>query len=48
MKVENGVLYDRTPFPYQEELTYTPGLSFGQPGDADWRPLPAAGKPQKA
>lgn len=42
MKVENGVLYDRTPYPYRQELTYTPGLSFGQPGDADWRPLPAA------
>ena len=41
MKVENGVLYDRTPYPYRQELTYTPGLSSGQPGDADWRPLPA-------
>lgn len=45
MKVENGVICDRTPHPYQDELTYTPGLSSGQPGDADWRPLPAAGKP---
>ena len=41
MKVENGLLYDRTPIPYRQELTYTPGLSFGMPGDADWRPLPA-------
>lgn len=48
MKVENGVIYDRTPHPYRQELTYTPGLSFGQPGDADWRPLPAAVKPQSA
>jgi hypothetical protein len=27
---------------YLERLVYTPGLSFGEPGDADWRPLPAA------
>ena len=26
---------------YKTELTYIPGLSFGQPSDADWRPLPA-------
>jgi len=44
LKVQNGVIYDRTPYPYRQELTYTPGLSFGQPGDADWRPLPP--KPQ--
>ena len=48
MKVENGHIYDRTPYPYRQELTYTPGLSFGKPGDADWRPLPAAGMPQSA
>ena len=42
MKVEGGVLYDRTPYPYQDELTYTPGLSRGQPGGCDWRPLPPA------
>jgi hypothetical protein len=40
LKVENGILYDRTPNPYVEELLYTPGLSDGQPGDCDWRPLP--------
>lgn len=31
---------------YRDELVYTPGLSDGQPGDADWRPLPAAVKSQ--
>jgi hypothetical protein len=41
LKVENGILYDRTPNPYVEELLYTPGLSDGQPGDCDWRPLPS-------
>lgn len=42
MKVENGVLYDRTPKPYTTvKLEYIPGLSFGEPGDGDWRPLPA-------
>ena len=41
MKVENGVIYDRTPNPYREELVYTPGLSFGKPEDGAWRPLPA-------
>jgi len=44
MKVEEGVLYDRTPYPYQEDLTYTPGLSRGKPGDCDWRQLPPAPK----
>jgi hypothetical protein len=38
LKVENGILYDRTPYPYLEELLYTPGLS--DPGDYSWRPLP--------
>jgi len=35
---------DNTPLPrrYTDELAYTPGLSFGQPGDCDWRDLPAA------
>ena len=42
MKVEDGHIYDRTPFPYRQELKYTPGLSFGNPGDADWIQLPAA------
>lgn len=41
MKVENGMLYDRTPFPYRQELTYIPGLSYGKPEDGAWRPLPA-------
>jgi hypothetical protein len=41
MKVESGVLYDRTPRPYREELTYIPGLSFGEPSDAEWKLLPA-------
>jgi hypothetical protein len=41
MKVENGHIYDRTPIPYRQELTYTPVLRFGHHGDADWRPLPA-------
>jgi hypothetical protein len=41
MKVENGVIYDRTPRPYREQLVYTPGLSFGKPEDGYWRPLPA-------
>lgn len=41
MKVENGVIYDRTPHPYREELVYTPGLSFGKPEDGQWRQLPA-------
>lgn len=41
MKVEGGVLYDRTPHPYRQELTYTPGLSFGKPEDGAWRQLPA-------
>jgi hypothetical protein len=41
LKVENGILYDRTPNPYVRELLYTPGLSDGQPGDCDWRPLPS-------
>lgn len=27
---------------YTDELVYTPGLSDGMPGDADWRDLPAA------
>jgi len=40
LKVENGILYDRTPRPYVQELLYAPGLSDGQPGDCDWRPLP--------
>lgn len=26
---------------YTQELVYTPGLSFGEPGDGDWRDLPA-------
>jgi hypothetical protein len=39
LKVENGILYDRTPYPYLEELLYTPGLS--DPGDYSWRPLPS-------
>jgi hypothetical protein len=34
---------------YTQELIYTPGLSFGAPGDCDWRPLgkavPAAPDP---
>jgi hypothetical protein len=42
MKVENGVIYDRTPYPYRQELTYTPGLSFGKPEDGDWKALPQA------
>ncbi len=25
---------------YRDELVYTPGLSFGNPGDCDWKPLP--------
>lgn len=41
LKVENGILYDRTPLPYVQELFYIPGLSDGQPGDFDWRPLPS-------
>lgn len=41
MKVENGHIYDRTPHPYRQELTYTPGLSDGKPSDAEWYPLPA-------
>jgi hypothetical protein len=39
LKVENGILYDRTPYPYLEELIYNPGLS--DPGDYSWRPLPS-------
>lgn len=31
----------RVPQPYTAELTYMPGLSDGQPGDANWQPLPA-------
>jgi hypothetical protein len=45
-KVENGILYDRTLFPYKQELTYTPGLNFGNPGDYDWITLPSAGNQQ--
>lgn len=30
------------PYPYTEELVYTPGLSFGKPEDSLWKPLPAA------
>jgi hypothetical protein len=41
IKVENGVLYDRTPYPYTVRLEYIHGLSFGEPADGDWRPLPA-------
>lgn len=40
LKVENGIIYDRTPYPYREELVYTPGLSFGNPEDGAWKPLP--------
>jgi hypothetical protein len=25
--------------PYTQKLIYTPGLSFGQPEDGDWRPI---------
>ena len=48
MKVEHGILYDRTPYPYRQELTYTPGLSFGNQSDSDWDwiPMPAAGNKQ--
>lgn len=48
MTVEDGVIYDRTPFPYTKTLTYTPGLSFGKPEDGDWKPLPAAPNNQYA
>lgn len=41
--VENGILYDRTPFPYTKELVFTPGLSFGSPEDGAWRELPRRG-----
>jgi hypothetical protein len=41
LRVENGHIYDRTPKPYTLELTYVPGLSFGTPEDAAWKPLPA-------
>lgn len=33
---------------YTDELVYTPGLSFGRPGDADWRNLPPAADQQDA
>ena len=33
LKVENGQIYDRTPYPYRQELVYTPGLSDGKPED---------------
>ena len=46
LKAVGDVIRDCTPIPYRQELKYTPGLSFGQPGDADWRPLPAP--PQSA
>jgi len=38
----------RWPDRYQEPLVYTPGLSYGEPGDGDWKPLPASpsGDPQ--
>ena len=39
LKVENGLIYDRTPSPFTDELTFTPGLSFGHPDEAKWRPL---------
>lgn len=26
---------------YTEKLAFYPGLSFGKPGDGDWKPLPA-------
>lgn len=32
------------PSRYTDTLDFVPGLSFGEPGDADWRPLPAAHK----
>jgi hypothetical protein len=44
MKVEDGVIYDRTPLPYKQELTYIQGLSFGTADDGKWQPLPAAPK----
>lgn len=31
---------------YADELQFIPGLSFGRPEDADWRPLPAFQLPQ--
>lgn len=31
----------RRPDRYTDELEFQSGLSFGQPGDCDWRPLPA-------
>lgn len=42
LKVENGQIYDRTPYPYRQELVYTPGLSDGKPEDGAWKPLPPA------
>jgi hypothetical protein len=27
---------------YMEPLVFTPGLSFGKPGDGDWKPLPTS------
>jgi hypothetical protein len=30
------------PYPYTDELVYTPGLSLGKPEDGAWRELPAA------
>lgn len=44
LKVENGQIYDRTPYPYRQELVYTPGLSDGNPEDGAWKILPAAPK----
>lgn len=32
---------------YLEPLVHTPGLSFGKPGDGDWKPMPCALEPQR-
>ena len=42
--VEAGRRQDR----YTEQLVFTPGLSFGDPADGDWRDLPATSSPSKS
>ncbi len=39
MRVVGGKICDMTPSPYNQELTYTPGMSDGKPWDCDWKPL---------